>query len=119
MSDFTPGEGTQLTATELLMVQNLAAVTAAGANQFLRKLSTTTFEQTSPSSSGATLASENPVETPDGIITVFTFTHDIGLIELNGIAQFVGGNLFSATSNTVTFNTAPFSGDEVKNIYAS
>ena len=122
MSDFTPFQDAELTATELLMIQNLAAMAAAGANQFLRKLSATTFEQSEPSSSGissVSLLSESALEVANGTRTTFSFTHAVGLVELNGLAQFVGGNLASATTYTVTFNSAPFGGDEIKNIYAS
>ena len=123
MSDFTPFQDAELTATELLMIQNLAAMAAAGANQFLRKLSATTFEQIEPTGVGGitsvSLLSESALEAPNGTRTTFSFTHAVGLVELNGLAQFVGGNLASATTYTVTFNSAPFPGEEIKNIYAS
>ena len=74
---------------------------------------------TVPGGASETLQSETANESPDGSRVSFTFPHSVGVCIFNGICQFVGGGLASVTTNTAVFNTAPQTGDDVKNAFAA
>lgn len=62
---------------------------------------------------------ENPAQTPNGSITAFTFIHPIEWITLNGqtLVDDSEGFTRSADKKTITFDTAPATGDKVHGWY--
>ncbi len=71
-----------------------------------------------PSAGG--VAWENPNETPDGIITTFTFAHNINWVTLQGQTLVSGDDEISSISaNTVVFVDAPLVGNKIHNFYNS
>ena len=64
--------GEKSTSAEIAALAALAALAASGTGEFIRKTSTTTFENAVPASGVNSISIATPTGTVDGVNTIFT-----------------------------------------------
>lgn len=105
--------GEQSTSSEITALMNLVLLATSGSGEFIRKTSSTTFENATPAAGSSLNFSDS--ETPSGTInssnTVFTLANSPSpatslILHLNG-QILTQGVEYTLSGSTITFATAP------------